>query len=404
MNRCVFRTWRAGIFIAAGVVGHLALGAAATAQEDSDAPAPAAEQPAETEAPAADSPAEAAESKQKYEQALDAFRQVVAEMAVLRNEWKTAEADRRAEIRRTWNELAEKGEALRADLLRAAEEAFVAAPNADPQLSALLFDVLFDDVRSDDFEEALRLGRLLIDHGAGDKRVYDLTGQAAFATSEFDLAETLFNRARDEKLLSQKGREYLAQLPKYKEAWTKEEALRQAEAGPDDLPRVLLRTNRGDIEIELFENEAPNTVANFVSLVEAGFYNGRTFHRVLPGFVAQGGCPQGDGRGGPGYTIACECYRPDHRLHFRGSLSMAHSGRDTGGSQFFITFVPTGHLDGGHTVFGRVIRGFEVLAKLQRRDPDDPAPPAPDRIVKAEVVRKRDHAYEPKTSGDEFNR
>ena len=151
---------------------------------------------------------------------------------------------------------------------------------------------------------------------------------------------------------------------------------------------------------ELFENEAPNTVANFISLVEKGFYDGLTFHRVLPGFMAQGGCPNGTGTGGPGYSIPCECYQENHRLHFRGSLSMAHAGRDTGGSQFFLTFRPTKQLDGKHTVFGRVIKGMDVLPQIQRRDPESPNPPTPDKIIEAKVLRKRDHPYEPKKVGE----
>jgi len=139
-------------------------------------------------------------------------------------------------------------------------------------------------------------------------------------------------------------------------------------------------------------------VANFISLVEKGFYNGTPFHRVLPQFMAQGGDPTGTGGGGPGYTIPCECHQPNARVHFRGSLSMAHAGRDTGGSQFFLTFRPTHHLDGQHTVFGRVIKGFDVLAKLQRRDPERPEGPEPDKIVEAKVLRKRNHPYEPKKS------
>jgi len=153
-------------------------------------------------------------------------------------------------------------------------------------------------------------------------------------------------------------------------------------------------------------------VANFIDLVEKGFYNGLTFHRVVARFMAQAGCPKGDGTGGPGYRIRCECYRPEHRLHFRGSLSMAHSGPHTGGSQFYLTFVPTRHLDGKHTVFGRVIRGMDVLAKLQRRVPRDPLevkinphrniriPPA-DKIIEAKVLRKRNHPYVPKVIRDE---
>jgi cyclophilin family peptidyl-prolyl cis-trans isomerase len=111
--------------------------------------------------------------------------------------------------------------------------------------------------------------------------------------------------------------------------------------------------------------------------------------------MAQGGDPQGNGTGGPGYSIACECYRPDYRRHFRGSLSMAHAGRDTGGSQFFLTFVPTDMLNGKHTVFGRIVEGIDVLAKLQRIDPEHPKGEKPDTIEKATVVRKRKHDYVP---------
>ncbi|HEY1066608.1 MAG TPA: peptidylprolyl isomerase [Pirellulales bacterium] len=175
-----------------------------------------------------------------------------------------------------------------------------------------------------------------------------------------------------------------------------EEALRAAEAKADDLPRVLMSTTKGDLVLELYENEAPNTVANFVSLVEKGFYNGLTFHRVLDGFMAQGGCPKGTGSGDPGYKIACECYKPNARKHFPGSLSMANAGRDTNGSQFFLTFEPTPMLNGKHTVFGRVIQGEEVLDRLQRIDPDHPEPGLkPDKIVSATVIRKRNHDYTP---------
>ena len=152
---------------------------------------------------------------------------------------------------------------------------------------------------------------------------------------------------------------------------------------------MKIETNRGTLVVELFENEAPETVGNFVSLVEKGFYNGLTFHRVLPGFMAQGGDPNGDGNGGPGYKIYCECAKPVHREHFRGTLSMAKQPqKDTGGSQFFITFRPTPQLDGKHTAFGRVVEGLDVLAKIQRRNPEseEERKLTPDRIVKAEVV------------------
>jgi cyclophilin family peptidyl-prolyl cis-trans isomerase len=158
-------------------------------------------------------------------------------------------------------------------------------------------------------------------------------------------------------------------------------------------PQVLLKTTKGDIVIELFEDEAPNTVANFISLVERKFYDGLTFHRVIDGFVAQGGDPKGDGTGGPGYTIACECYKPKALKHKRGVLSMAHAGKDTGGSQFFITFAATSHLDNKHTVFGQVIKGMEVADSFNRTPTSKP-----DKIITATVLQKRNHVYEPKTA------
>jgi cyclophilin family peptidyl-prolyl cis-trans isomerase len=117
---------------------------------------------------------------------------------------------------------------------------------------------------------------------------------------------------------------------------------------------------------------------------------------VLKNFMAQGGDPEGTGSGGPGYNIYCECEKPNARRHFRGSLSMAHAGKNTGGSQFFLTFLPTAHLNGKHTCFGRVVEGMDVLAKIQRIEPGAENAPTPDKIVKAEVVRKRDHAYAPR--------
>jgi peptidyl-prolyl cis-trans isomerase B (cyclophilin B) len=123
----------------------------------------------------------------------------------------------------------------------------------------------------------------------------------------------------------------------------------------------------GQVKIELFENEAPGTVANFEKLIKEGFYNGLTFHRVIPGFVAQGGCPRGNGTGGPGYTIKCETQGNPHK-HERGSLSMAHAGKDTGGSQFFIVYEPQPHLNGVHTVFGKVVEGMEFVDAVKQGD------------------------------------
>lgn len=132
---------------------------------------------------------------------------------------------------------------------------------------------------------------------------------------------------------------------------------------------ALISTEKGDMKVELFDKETPGTVANFIKLASGGFYNGLTFHRVIPGFVIQGGCPDGTGAGGPGYTIACET-SAGRQHHDRGVLSMAHRGKDTGGSQFFICHnrENTAHLDGVHTAFGQVVEGLDVIDAIRPGD------------------------------------
>ena len=133
--------------------------------------------------------------------------------------------------------------------------------------------------------------------------------------------------------------------------------LTRHEIDPAKLAKITsctIDTDKGAIKLALFPDAAPNTVANWHKLATSGFYDGVKFHRVIPGFVAQGGCPQGTGTGGPGWSIACETKGNPHK-HKRGSLSMAHAGKDTGGSQFFLVLAPQPHLDGVHTVFGRVV-------------------------------------------------
>jgi peptidyl-prolyl cis-trans isomerase B (cyclophilin B) len=130
-----------------------------------------------------------------------------------------------------------------------------------------------------------------------------------------------------------------------------------------------IKTEKGTMKVEFYDEDAPNTVANFVKLSKDGYYDGLTFHRVIPNFVIQGGCPRGDGRGGPGYTIDCEL-DGGNQYHDRGVLSMAHAGRNTGGSQFFICHSRdnTAHLDGNHTCFGKVVEGLDVIDDIRQGD------------------------------------
>ena len=151
-------------------------------------------------------------------------------------------------------------------------------------------------------------------------------------------------------------------------------SLKNYDLSADELAKLQyakVSTSKGDIWLKLFPEEAPNTVANFAHLGNSGFYDNLTFHRVIPGFMAQGGCPSGTGTGGPDWAIACET-SSNTSLHRAGSLSMAHAGPDTGGSQFFITFVATPHLDGVHTIFGAIDEddtpSFDVLSSIEGED------------------------------------
>jgi peptidyl-prolyl cis-trans isomerase B (cyclophilin B) len=141
--------------------------------------------------------------------------------------------------------------------------------------------------------------------------------------------------------------------------------------------QAKIKTEKGEMVATLYDKETPGTVANFVKLSKDGFYNGLTFHRVIPDFVIQGGCPQGTGVGGPGYTIDCEV-KAEKQHHDRGVLSMAHAGRNTGGSQFFVCHSRnnTSHLDGNHTCFGKVESGIEVIDAIREGD----------KIVSIEIV------------------
>ncbi|MFM9027522.1 MAG: peptidylprolyl isomerase [Bacteroidota bacterium] len=144
------------------------------------------------------------------------------------------------------------------------------------------------------------------------------------------------------------------------------------------MKKAIIHTEKGAMTVEFYEQDAPNTVKNFCDLAEKGFYDGLTFHRVIPDFVIQGGCPSGTGTGGPGYKIKCEL-NGDNQFHDRGVLSMAHAGRDTGGSQFFICHSRrnTTHLDRNHTCFGKVIEGVDVIDDIR----------AGDKISKVEILK-----------------
>jgi cyclophilin family peptidyl-prolyl cis-trans isomerase len=338
-----------------------------------------------------------AAAKEAFESAQKEMRDIVTELTRLQAEYRKDGSDKRV-IEAQFNETKVKGIAADERLESAAFSLAIADPS-DQDAREHCGAVVAAAVESDDPMKAFDLVKKLDATGAATPDVVLLGASAAIVASRLDDAEAWIDEAKKAGVDDERVEELKLMVASERPKVDAEMKVRAAESAADDLPRVKIETTKGPIVVELFENEAPNTVANFIELVEAGFYDGTPFHRVIGGFMAQGGDPTGTGTGGPGHVIPCECYGPDARKHFLGSLSMAHAGKDTGGSQFFLTFRPTEHLDGRHTVFGRIVEGFEVLPKLVRTEGPFAGSP-PDQIVKAEVLRKRDHEYNPKKMAD----
>jgi cyclophilin family peptidyl-prolyl cis-trans isomerase len=368
-----------------------------------------------------------ADAKAKFDQSFADYKTELRKIEGLRTSYQSADPAGREKINQQLKGEIAVAQKMVDGMVAAAMDAYLAAPNSDPQVTNLLVAVARHDAvgetvgkgddasvnGGDQYEAALPIIKLLVDGGAPEKHLPIWGFVSAFAANDYDLAEKYWRLADESGALADRGSvtdkaeqdvigyamQYAGKIDKYRDLWAAEQTIRAAEAKADDLPRVKFSTTKGDIVIELYENEAPQSVANFLTLVKSGFYNGVSFHRVLHAFMAQGGDPKGDGTGGPGYTIHDECNQPNYRHHFRGSLSMAHTAApDSGGSQFFLTFVPTAHLDGKHTVFGRVIEGMDVLGDLVKRSPmgdpqRDERLPAPDKILEAEVLRDRGHPY-----------
>ncbi|MFT5301870.1 MAG: cyclophilin family peptidyl-prolyl cis-trans isomerase [Mariniblastus sp.] len=303
------------------------------------------------------------------------WQQLDAKLAVKKAEI-TAEVGDAAAKREEFKLLATEADAL-VEKLRTAG---VKELNSDPknkEAIRLLLGIMINDAHHGRDDEVMALGDIMIAQGINEK---------------------YFIIASRADRLTIAGREMFDEL-----------LIRQAETTANDLPRVKFTTTQGDIVIELFENEAPGTVGNFISLVEKNTYSDVLFHRVMEGFMAQTGGYKLEGvkevgGQGPGYNIKCESDSPERRLHFTGSVSMAHLGlKDTGGSQFFLSFKRTNLLDGLHTCFGRIIEGADVLDKIARTHTTNPqtgkdvAIPdvTKDKLLSAEVLRKRDHEYVP---------
>ena len=306
-------------------------------------------------------------------------------------------------FRRQWAELCDQGRPLAAKAYSAMIKKFTDNPSANHPLAEFLVELLDRNVLDSRFEGMADLGLALQSNAITGEKIPEAIALSAVAENKFDLAKPWIEKHYKE---SSKPRPILGSIYEHiddlKKDWDEELRLREEDAKGEPLPQVSILTTKGEIIVELFENQAPETVANFVHLVEEGFFDGLTFHRVLEHFMAQTGCPEGDGTGGPGYSIYGEAQKPNARKYFRGTLGMALSNGDanSGGSQFFICFVPTFNLNGQYTAFGRIVKGIEVIGNFAQVNPDEKkkegeAPVVLDEIIEAKVVRKRNHEYKP---------
>lgn len=305
------------------------------------------------------------------------------------------------ELRKQWFDLQRASTPLYLRMLETAVAEYQLAPEKKPNLAKMLWDIMDRSCKVDRYEGMLQIGQSLLAGGFQNKELRGLTARTAFALNEYEVVRQEVSRLISEQLASPQLQGLYGEMDQMEQAWEEELAARQQDAQGEPLPRVVIHTTKGDIECELFENQAPETVGNFISLVESGFYNGLLFHRVIEQFVAQTGCPMGDGSGGPGYSIYGEAHKPGARRFFRGTLGMALAGEpDTGGSQFFFSFLPMSDLNGSFTAFGRVTANIDVLSNLVRVNPDskkeeDKPTEMLDEIISIEVLYKRDHKYEP---------
>jgi len=377
--------------------------------------------PCSAQTPAAKTPTSPAAqaAKQAFDQLLKQWTSSITQLQKKSQEKGSSSTGGPSKLDEEINNLHQEVEGMVDKIVAAGLKVHQAGLTDDPTVNSVLsntagFYVTGDSKGDggDQYEKALPVIKSMLDAGLGQTspQLWLWGGVSAFCLNDFGLAEKYFSQAKKAGMMGNQppgqgrgdplnrvwdlAKKQAADLATTRQQWQQEQSSRAQEKQADNLPRVKFHTTRGDIVIELFENEAPQAVASFINLVKSKFYDGIVFHRVLPAFMAQGGDPTGTGSGGPGYNIRCECHGPNYRKHFRGSLSMAHAGRDTGGSQFFLTFVPTSYLNGRHTVFGRVIEGMEAAAALKRRDPGARTPAKPDKIIHAHVLRDRGHEYQ----------
>ncbi|MEM9942996.1 MAG: peptidylprolyl isomerase [Planctomycetota bacterium] len=303
----------------------------------------------------------------------------------------------------------DRSKLLKSEVKNSAIRSYQKDPNGNPKAAMIVFNEMLAKLEpqspesSFDPQGALELGNILLDSDLPQDNsaavnffgVSYQTFRACFALQDFEKANRLLGQIEKNgtRLLPQ----IREQLEDAKRKFDREITIRRLESQTDDLPLAKLETSEGVITVELFEDHAPQAVANFINLVERQFYDGLDFFYVRPGEVAQTGCPKGDGTSDAGYQIPCECDKGQIRHHLAGTVSMVNQGKDTGSSQLFFSYQPKSDRDGRYTVFGRIVEGMDVLYRLKRYQPSmsSGSQLEPSKLTRASIVRKRGHVYAP---------
>lgn len=346
----------------------------------------------------------------KYDQLIDQIYDSVADTHEASMQFYVNGLEESYDWKDKWREGKEKTNHILADFRATACRIYGSDSPQPESLDSIMEAVVKDMYASNQLQDLHIAYEKMLAADPDDTKLKKELGMIYLKTNRFRQAHDMLNSIDPAKIgvFENSDRNLLLFLPRLIGAYGQELQIREKEKQADDLPRVEIVTSGGKMVIELFENEAPETVANFISLVEAGHYENAIFHRVIPNFMAQcGGVTEHNSPKRIDYTINDEFKNANFRRHFSGSLSMANASKpNSGQAQFFITLAPTPFLDGKHTVFGTVIEGAATYQRIalthnlsEKNDAEPIDSAVPDKILSAKVLRKRDHAYQPTKAG-----
>jgi cyclophilin family peptidyl-prolyl cis-trans isomerase len=345
----------------------------------------------------------------RFKLAIEQFREQIKQMRFAEIRFHNAEASQERQLRDEFYRIRETIAPMHLELLNAGLAEYTTDPANKQLLGKALFESLERNFKKDNYDGLLPLAKGLYETRYPNPELSRIYLLCCIAANEHDQARALITDLTTSNQQLAELDLIRIQLEKLKENWESELKARERDAQGEPLPQAKIMTTKGEIVIELFENDAPEAVASFISLAEQGFYNYLDFFLVVDRFAAQTGCPNEDGTGGPGFMLPNEDDKPTARNVFRGSLVLARlpNQPNSGGSQFFFAFMPMlASEQQKYTVFGRVLSGMNNLAALNRIDPtkkkeekeneeSEEKKTTPDEIISVEILRKRDHKYEP---------